>query len=72
MEASCSKDVSSSSEFSESFTGSDESIYSETSSETNSDSYIIQMNIMKMIFLKIYQLQWTLNKIKIMMTNGFR
>ena len=39
MEASCSKDVSSSSEYSESFTGSDESVYSETSSETNSDSY---------------------------------
>ena len=34
MEASCS-----SSEFSESFTESDESVYSETSSETNNDSY---------------------------------
>ena len=39
MEASCSKNVTSSSEFSKSFTGSDESVYSETSSETNSDSY---------------------------------
>ena len=32
---------------------------------------IIQMNIMKMIFLEIYQLQWTL-RIKIMMINGFK
>ena len=32
---------------------------------------IIQMNIMKMIFLEIYQLQWAL-RIKIMMINGFR
>ena len=39
MEASCCKDASSSSEFSESFIESDESIYSETSSETSSDFY---------------------------------
>ena len=39
MDASCSKDVSSSSEFSESFSESDESVYSETSSESDSDSY---------------------------------
>ena len=39
MDASCSKDVSSSSKFSESFTESDESVYSETSSESDSDSY---------------------------------
>ena len=32
---------------------------------------IIQLNIMKTIFLKIYQLQWTLI-IKIMKINGFR
>ena len=32
---------------------------------------VIQMNIMKTIFLEIYQLQWTL-RIKIMMINGFR
>ena len=39
MDASCSKDVSSSSKFSKSFTESDESVYSETSSESDSDSY---------------------------------
>ena len=39
MDASCSKDVRSKSKFSEGFTESDESVYSETSSETNSDSY---------------------------------
>ena len=39
MDANCSKDVSSSSEFSESFTETDESVYSETSSESGSDSY---------------------------------
>ena len=39
MDASCSKDVSSSSEFSKHFTESDESVYSETSSESDSDSY---------------------------------
>ena len=39
MDASCSKDVSSSSEFSKSFTKSDESVYSETSSGSDSDSY---------------------------------
>ena len=39
MDASCSKDVSSNSKFSETFTESDELVYSETSSETNSDSY---------------------------------
>ena len=38
MDASCSKDVSSSSKFSKSFTESDKSVYSETSSESNSDS----------------------------------
>ena len=38
MDASCSKD-SSSSEFSKHFTESDESVYSETSSESDSDSY---------------------------------
>ena len=38
MDASCSKD-SSSSEFSESFSESDESVYSETPSEWGSDSY---------------------------------
>ena len=32
---------------------------------------VIQMNIMKTIFLEIYQLQWTL-RIKIMIINGFR
>ena len=32
---------------------------------------IIQMNIMKTIFLEIYQLQWTL-RIKTMMISGFR
>ena len=32
---------------------------------------IIQMNLMKTIFLEIYQLQWTL-RIKIIMINGFR
>ena len=39
MDASCSKDVSSSSEFSKSFSESDASVYSETSSESDSDSY---------------------------------
>ena len=39
MDASCSKDISSSSEFSKHFTESDESVYSETSSESDSDSY---------------------------------
>ena len=39
MDASSSKDVSSSSEFSEILTESDESVYSETSSESDSDSY---------------------------------
>ena len=39
MDASCSKDVSCSSEFSKSFSESDESVYSETSSELGSDSY---------------------------------
>ena len=39
MDASCSKDVCSSSKFSKSFTESDESVYSETSSESDSDSY---------------------------------
>ena len=39
MDASCSKDVSSNSKFSKTFTESDELVYSETSSETNSDSY---------------------------------
>ena len=39
MDANCSKDVSSSSEFSESFTETDESVYSETSSESGSGSY---------------------------------
>ena len=39
MDASCSKDVSSSSEFSKSFSESDESVYSETSSESDGDSY---------------------------------
>ena len=39
MDASCSKDVSSSSEFSECFTESDELVYSEKSSESDSDSY---------------------------------
>ena len=32
---------------------------------------IIQMNLMKTIFLEIYKLQWTL-RIKIIMINGFR
>ena len=32
---------------------------------------IIQTNIMKTIFLEIYQLQWTL-RIKTMMISGFR
>ena len=39
MDASCSKDVSSSSKFSECFTESDELVYSEKSSESDSDSY---------------------------------
>ena len=39
MDASCSKAVSSSSKFSKHFTESDESVYSETSSELDSDSY---------------------------------
>ena len=39
MDASCSKEVSSSREFNKSFTESDESVYSETSSESDSDSY---------------------------------
>ena len=68
MDASCSKDVSSGSEFIKSFTESDKSVYSETSSESDSDSYY--SDIMKMIFLEIYQQQWTLT-IKIMI-NGFR
>ena len=74
MDASCSKDVSSSSKFSKRFIESDESIYLETSSESDSNKNnknITQMNIMKTIFLEIYQLQWTL-RIKIMMINGFR
>ena len=73
MDASCSKDVSSSSKFSKRFIESDESIYLETSSESDSNKNnknITQMNIMKMIFLEIYQLQWTL-RIKIMMIGGF-
>ena len=41
MDANCSKDVSSSSEFRESFTETDESVYSETSSESGSDSYYL-------------------------------
>ena len=41
MDANCSKDVSSSSKFSESFTETDESVYSETSSESGSDSYYL-------------------------------
>ena len=60
MDASCSKDVSSSSKFSKRFTESDESVYLETSSESDSNKNnknITQMNIMKTIFLKIYQLQ---------------
>ena len=69
MYTSCNKDVSSSSsEFSKCFTESDESVYSETSETV---ILIIHMNIMKMTFLKIYQLQWTL-RIKIMMINGFK
>ena len=39
MDASSSKDVSSSSKSSKSFTESDESVYSETLSESDSDSY---------------------------------
>ena len=39
MDGSCNKDVSSSGKFSQSFTESDESVYSETSSESDSDSY---------------------------------
>ena len=73
MDASCSKDVSSSSKFSKRFIESDESIYLETSSESDSNKNnknITQMNIMKTIFLEIYQLQWTL-RIKIMMIGGF-
>ena len=74
MDASCSKDVSSSSKFSKRFIESDESIYLETSSESDSNKNnknITQMNIMKTIFLEIYQLQWTL-RIKIMMISGFK
>ena len=69
MDASCSNDVSKSNEFSGSFTKSDELVYSETVIQTV--ILIIQMNIMKTIFLEIYQLQWTF-RIKIMMINGFR
>ena len=54
MDASCSKDVRSSSEFSESFSESDNSVDSETSSESDSDSYY-QLSIMKMIFPEIYE-----------------
>ena len=39
VDASCSKDVSSSTKFNESFTESGESVYSETLSESDSDSY---------------------------------
>ena len=39
MDVSCSKDVSSITKFNESFTESDQSVYSETSSESDSDSY---------------------------------
>ena len=39
MDASCSKNVSSSSKYSKSFTESDESVYSEISSESDCDSY---------------------------------
>ena len=39
MDGSCSKGVGSSSEFSESFSESDEPVYSETSSESDTDSY---------------------------------
>ena len=69
MDASCSNDVIKSNEFSGSFTKSDELVYSETVIQTV--ILIIQMNIMKTIFLEIYQLQWTF-RIKIMMINGFR
>ena len=66
MDASCSNDVIKSNEFSGSFTKSDELVYSETVIQTV--ILIIQMNIMKTIFLEIYQLQWTF-RIKIMMIN---
>ena len=69
MDASCSNDVIKSNEFSGSFTKSDELVYSETVIQTV--ILIIQMNIMKTIFLEIHQLQWTF-RIKIMMINGFR
>ena len=70
MDASCSKEVSSSREFNKSFTESDESVYSEISSESNSDSYHSD-KFYQIIFLQIYQLHWTL-RIKTMMINGFR
>ena len=63
MDASCSNDVSKSNEFSGSFTKSDELVYSETVIQT---VILIQMNVMKTIFLEICQLQWTF-RIKIMM-----
>ena len=68
-EMDASKDVSSCSEFSESFSESNQSFYSETASEIV--VLITPMNIMKMIFVEIYQLQWTL-RIKTIMINGFR
>ena len=67
MDISCSKDVSSSSKFRESFSESDESVYSETSSESDSHSSYSDEYYE---ILEIYQLQWTL-RIK-MMINGFR
>ena len=63
MDASCSNDVSKSNEFSGSFTKGDELVYSETVIQT---VILIQMNVMKTIFLEICQLQWTF-RIKIMM-----
>ena len=64
-----SEDVSSCSEFSESFSEDNESFYSETASGIV--ILITPMNIMKMIFVEVYQLQWTL-RIKTIMINGFR
>ena len=68
-EMDASEDVSSCSEFSESFSEGNESFYSETASGIV--ILITPVNIMKMIFVEVYQLQWTL-RIKTIMINGFR
>ena len=69
MDASCSKEVSSSREFNKSLTESDDQFIQKH--QNQAVILIIQMNFMKIIFLKIYQLHLTL-RIKTMMINGFR